>query len=68
VAHRRKGTCHAAQYHRIAARRGKGRAVVAVGHALLLDEQEREHLQRRLVHRLERLGFAVTREALPLPT
>jgi hypothetical protein len=83
-----KGTYLAAQYRRIAARRGKGRAVVAVGHSVLVaiyhmltrgepyrelgaqyfDEHGREHLQRRLVHRLERLGFAVTLEALPLPT
>ncbi len=28
--------------------------------AQYFDEHEREHVQRRLVHRLERLGFAVT--------
>ena len=82
---RMKGTYLAAQYRRIAARRGKGRAVVAVGHSVLVaiyymltrrepyrelgaqyfDEHERDHVQRRLVHRLERLGYAVTLEALP---
>ena len=84
VASRMKGTYLAAQFRRIAARRGKGRAVVAVGHSVLVaiyhmltrgepyhelgaqyfDEHEREHVQRRLVHRLERLGFAVTLETL----
>jgi transposase len=84
VVSRMKGTYLAAQFRRIAARRGKGRAVVAVGHSVLVaiyhmltrwepyrelgaqyfDEHEREHVQRRLVHRLERLGFAVTLEAL----
>ena len=85
VASRTKGTYLAAQFRRIAARRGKGRAVVAVGHSVLVaiyhmltrgepyrelgaqyfDEHARDHVQRRLVHRLERLGFAVTLEALP---
>jgi transposase len=85
VASRMKGTSLAAQFRRSAARRGKGRAVIAVGHSVLVasyymltrhepyhevgaqycDEHQRDHLQRRLVHRLERLGFAVTLEALP---
>ncbi len=83
-----KGTYLAAQFRRIAARRGtqgKGRAVIAVGHSVLVaiyhlltrrepshelgaqyfDEHERDHVQRRLVRRLERLGFAVTLAALP---
>jgi transposase len=84
VASRTKGTDLAAQFRRIAARRGKGRAVVAVGHSVLVaiyhmltrrlpyhelgaqyfDELQRDHVQRRLVHRLERLGFVVTLEAL----
>jgi transposase len=84
VAGRTKGTYLAAQYRRIAALRGKGRAVVAVGHSVLVaiyymltrrepyhelgaqyfDEHERDHVQRRLVRRLERLGYAVTLEAL----
>ena len=33
--------------------------------AQYFDEQARDHVQRRLVRRLERLGFAVTLEALP---
>jgi transposase len=85
VASRTKGTYLAAQFRRIAARRGKGRAVIAVGHSVLVaishmltrrepyhelgaqsfDEQQRDHVQRRLVHRLQRLGFAVTLESLP---
>ena len=88
VVSRMKGTYLAAQYRRIAARRGKGRAVVAVGHSVLVaiyymltrrepyhelgaqyfDEHERDHVQRRLVRRLERLGYAVTLDALPSPS
>ena len=88
VAARTKGTYLAAQFRRIAVRRGKGRAVVAVGHSVLVaiyhmltrgepyhelgaqyfDEHEREHVQRRLVRRLEGLGFAVTLGALPAPS
>jgi transposase len=88
VVSRMKGTYLAAQYRRIAARRGTGRALVAVGHSVLVaiyhmltrhepshelgaqyfDEHAREHVQRRLVHRLERLGFAVSLEARPAPS
>jgi len=32
--------------------------------AQYFDEHARDHVQRRLVHRLERLGFAVTLAAL----
>ena len=85
MASRMKGTYLAAQFRRIAARRGKGRAVIAVGHSVLVaishmltrrepyhelgaqyfDEHERDHVERRLVRRLERLGFAVTLATLP---
>jgi hypothetical protein len=85
AASRTKSTYLAAQFRRIAARRGKGRAVIAVGHSVLVaisymltrkepdhelgaqyfDEHQRDHVQRRLVRRWERLGFAVTLEALP---
>ena len=88
VVSRMKGTYLAAQFRRIAARRGRSRAVVAVGHSILVaiyymltrwepyhelgaqyfDEHERDHVQRRLVQRLQRLGFAVTLEALPPPS
>lgn len=69
-----------AQYHRIAARRGRKRAVMAVAHSILkiayyliqrgtvyedlgadyFDQRDHERLTRRLTHRLERLGYAVT--------
>jgi transposase len=82
VVSRMKGTYLAAQFRRIAARRGKGRAVLAVGHSMLVafyhmltrhepyralgadyfDDGQRDHVQRRLVHRLERLGYALTLE------
>jgi transposase len=84
VVSRMKATYLAAQYRRIAARRGKGRAVLAVGHSVLVafyhmltrhepyhelgadyfDDRQRDQVQRRLVHRLERLGYAVTLLAL----
>ena len=84
VVSRMKGTYLAAQYRRIAARRGKGRAVLAVGHSVLVafyhmltrhqayrelgadyfDDRQRDQVQRRLVHRQERLGYAVTLDAL----
>jgi hypothetical protein len=32
------------------------------------DDRQRELVQRRLVHRLERLGYAVTLEALTTPS
>jgi transposase len=69
----------AAQYHRLAARRGKKRAVVAVGHTLLgivyhllrrqegyrelggnyFDERDKQAVTRRLVQRLQKLGYEV---------
>jgi transposase len=68
-----------AQYRRLAARRGKQRAAVAVGHSLLVsgyhmitrqqtyhdlganyfDARDREAVKRRMVRRLEKLGFQV---------
>jgi hypothetical protein len=82
AAARSKHTYLGALYHRLAARRGKKRATVAVGHALLVtayhllkdgtvyrdlgpahfDERDRAAVERRLVHRLERLGYKVTLE------
>jgi transposase len=82
AAGRSKDTYLAAQYHRLASRRGKKRAAVAVGHTILVtayhllkanttyqdlggayfDERHRQALQRRLVHRLEGLGYSVTLE------
>jgi transposase len=68
------------QYHRLAARRGRKRAVMAVAHTILkiayyliqrgtvyedlgadfFDQRDHERLTRRLTHRLERLGYAVS--------
>ena len=79
VASKTKDTYLAAQYRRIAARRGKKRALVALGHTILViiyhiltkrkpyqelggayfDQREREQVERRLVRRLERLGYTV---------
>jgi transposase len=74
-----KQTYLAALYHRIAARRGRKKAVIAVAHAILVicyylllrqepyqdlganyfDERERQNVERRLVRRLQRLGYDV---------
>jgi transposase len=79
AAHTKK-TYLAALYHRIAARRGKHKAIIAVAHAILVilyhlltrkeayedlgvnsfDERERQELERRLVKRLQRLGYDVS--------
>jgi transposase len=68
-----------AQYRRLAIRRGTKRAVVAVGHSILViayhvlqrdtcyddlgpqyfDDRDRQAVQRRLVRRLEALGYKV---------
>jgi len=77
---RSKDTYLAAQYRRLVLRRGKQRALLAVGHSVLViayylltrgttyqelganyfDERERQLVERRLVRRLERLGYAVS--------
>jgi transposase len=82
AAARTRGTYLAAQYRRLAARRGKSRAAVAVGHTLLVivyhllrhgteyhdlgpqyfDERDRRAVERRLVRRLEGLGYRVALE------
>jgi transposase len=82
AAARNRGTYLAALYRRLAARRGKSRAAVAVGHAILViayhllqrgtdyqdlgpwyfEQRDRDAEQRRLVHRLERLGYKVSLE------
>jgi transposase len=88
VAAKTRDTYLAAQYRRIAARQGKKRALIAVGHSVLVmiyhiltkrtpyqelgatyfDERERHRVHQRLVHRLERLGFAVTLAPAPTPS
>ena len=81
AAARTKGTYYAAQYSRIARRRGPNKAAVAVAHSILetawhllttgalyedpgADYFERRHdpaaEAKRLQHRIEALGFAVT--------
>lgn len=82
AAARKRDTYLSALYRRLAARRGKSRAAVAVGHAILViayhllqrdadykdlgpfyfEERDRDAEQRRLVHRLERLGYTVSLE------
>jgi len=76
---RSKKTYLGAQYRRLAARRGKKKALVAIGHSILViayhiltrrepyrdlgpnyfDEQDRQHVEQRLVRRLKRLGYEV---------
>jgi len=76
---RARNTYLGAQYHRLITRRGKKKAVIAVGHTILtiayhllangteyadlgpqyFDERDHEHVTRRLVHRLETLGYSV---------
>ena len=84
-ASRKKGSFYKARYHRLAARRGRKRALVAVGRGLLVcayhmmargttyaevgeDYYERRHpegLARKLVRRIEKLGFQVQVQGLP---
>ncbi|MDI6823430.1 MAG: transposase, partial [Bacillota bacterium] len=79
AASRAKGTYFYALFHRLAARRGKKRALIAVAHAILIiiyhmlkegshyrelgqdyfDRLNRDALSRRLVRRLESLGYQV---------
>jgi transposase len=82
AAARKQESYFAAQYRRLASRRGKSRAAIAVGHSLLVtiyyllrdgteyrdlgaqhfDERNRQAVERRLVHRLEGLGYKVSLE------
>jgi transposase len=80
AAGRRRNTYLSAQYRRLASRRGKKRAAVAVGHTILViayhllerscdyeelggdyfDKRDRQFVERRLVRRLEGLGYKVS--------
>ena len=80
AAARTQGTYLSAQYRRLATRRGKKRAILAVAHAMLVmaydmiprqepyreagaddfDQLQPEDTARRLVKRLESLGYQVT--------
>ena len=82
AAARARGSYLAALYRRLAARRGKKRALVAVAHAILViiwhlltadapyrdlgpeyvDRRAPEDLDRRLIRRLERRGYTVTKK------
>jgi transposase len=75
----------ASQYHRLVGRRGKKKAIVAVGHSILViayhvlsrhepyqelganyfDERQRQTTERRLVRRLENLGYEVALKPKP---
>ena len=77
---RTKGPSLAAQYRRLAARRGRAKAAVAVAHSILIivyhlltegtvycalggnyfDQRDRQAGQRRLVYRLQGLGYTVS--------
>jgi len=79
---RARNTYLAAQFRRLATRRGKKKAIVAVAHTILViayhllkdeadyrelgvdyfDQRQRDHLQRRLVQRLQGLGYTVKLE------
>lgn len=83
AAARTKNTYLSAHYHRIAARRGRKRALIAVGHTILViiyhllsqqksyeelggtyfEQRDRQNIEKRLVRRLEKLGYQV--ELLP---
>ena len=82
AAGRARQTCLGAHYRRLASRRGKKKACVAVGHTILgiayhvldrgttyedlgpqySDRRDRTAVERRLVGRLESLGYKVTIE------
>jgi transposase len=84
AAGRSKNTYLAAQYHRIASRRGVKKAALAVAHSILVmiyhilrdqrtyqdlggnyfDERDRQAVQKRLVKRLERMGYQVELQPL----
>jgi transposase len=82
-----KDTYLSAQYHRLAGRRGKKRALVAVAHSILVisyfmiqrhmpycelgsdyfDKRRPETTAKRLVSRLEHLGYQVSLQQLCVP-
>jgi transposase len=85
AAARKRDSYLSAQYRRLAARRGKKKAIIALGHSPLIiayhvlkrrvefqdlgptyfDERDRTNVERRLVRRLERLGYKVALGRLP---
>jgi transposase len=87
AASRTRGTYLSAQYHRLAGRRGKKKAIVAVAHSILViayhliqrkepyrdlgadyfDKRRPEATVKRLVKRLEQLGYQVALEQTLAP-
>ena len=85
AASRTQGTYLSAQYHRLAGRRGKKKALVAVAHSILViadhliqrqepypelggnyfDQRRPEATAKRLLKRLEQLGYAVQIQQQP---
>lgn len=83
---RTKNKYLSSQYHRVGARRGKKKALVAVGHSILViayhlltrkqaysdlganyfDERDRQAVTKRCLSRLNKLGYKVSLEKLPL--
>ena len=88
AAARTKGTYLQAQYHRLAGRRGRKRAIMAVAHSILIiayhlivrkepyrelggdyfDNIHPERTAKRLIKRLEQLGFQVSVQEFAAPT
>jgi transposase len=86
AAARTKGNYLSAQYHRLAARRGKKKALIAVAHSILViayhlikrnepykelggnyfDRLNPEATTKRLVKRLEKLGYQVALQTQPV--
>jgi transposase len=84
---RTKDTYLSTQYHRLAGRRGKKRAIMAVEHSILVmayhmiqrqepyremggdyfDKRRPQATAKRLVKRLEQLGYQVSLQASPAP-
>jgi transposase len=83
-----KNTYLSAQYHRIASRKGRKKAIVAVAHSILIiayhlikngqtyqdlgsdyfDRRNSATTAKRMVHRLEQLGYKVSLDSpVPLP-
>jgi transposase len=80
-----KETYLSAQFRRLSARRGRQKALIAVGHSILVmvyhimrrgepyqelggnyfDERDHQAVERRLVRRLEKLGYQVTLQPTP---
>ena len=87
AASRTKNTYLSAQYHRLAGRRGKKRALKAVAHSILVisyhiiqrhipyyelgsdyfDKRRPETTVKRLISRLEHLGYQVSLPQMPIP-